>query len=46
MANVTEFFRVMLNLIADFLGTEPIIYIFVLVILILIVRIFRGIIAP
>ena len=41
MYNVTGFFSIMLNLIADFLSREPIIYIFALAILIFIVRIFR-----
>lgn len=41
MDRMVEFFTVMLRLTADFLGTEPIIYIVGLVFLVFIVKILR-----
>ncbi len=41
MDNVTDFFSSFLTLTADFLGSDPIIYVFALVCLILIIKVFR-----
>ncbi len=41
MANMTDFIAVMLHLIADFFAAEPIIYLFGLLCLIMIVKVFR-----
>ena len=46
MDNITEFFAVFLNLIADFLGREPIIYVFSLVLLLFVVKILRRLLPP
>lgn len=45
MENMTTFFIEMLNAIADFLGSEPIIYIFGLVCLTIVVKVFKDIIS-
>lgn len=45
MENMTAFFVEMLNAVADFLGSEPIIYIFGLVCLVIIVKVFKDIIS-
>lgn len=44
MENMTIFFADMLSAIASFLGSEPIIYIFGLVCLVLVVKVFKNII--
>lgn len=44
MANMTDFFVSMLNAVADFLGSEPVIYIFGLVCLVIVVKVFKDII--
>lgn len=44
MENMTIFFREMLVAIADFLGSDPVIYIFGLVCLGLVVKVFKDII--
>lgn len=44
MDNMTAFFRSMLEAIADFLGSDPVIYIFGLVCLCIIVKVFKDII--
>lgn len=41
MDNMTSFFASMLRLTADFLGSEPIIYLFGLVCLLLVIKVFR-----
>lgn len=41
MDNMTAFFSVMLITIADFLGREPVIYIFGLVCLSMLIKVFR-----
>lgn len=46
MDNISGFFSVMLTVIADFLGSDPIIYIFALVCLIIVVQIFRRLLSP
>lgn len=43
MTNISGFFATMLSIIAEFLGSDPIIYIFALVCLIILVQIFRRI---
>lgn len=45
MENMSTFFRAMLGAIADFLGTEPVIYIFGLVCLCIVVKVFKDIIS-
>lgn len=45
MDNMSSFFVTMLQSIADFLGSEPIIYIFGLVCLCIIVKVFKDIIS-
>lgn len=45
MENMSEFFVAMLNAIADFLGSEPVIYVFGLVCLCIIVEIIKNIIS-
>lgn len=45
MENMTAFFVEMLNAVADFLGSEPIIYIFGLVCLVIVVKVFKDIIS-
>lgn len=45
MENMTEFFAAMLGAIADFLGSDPIIYVFGLVCLCMIVKIIKNIIS-
>lgn len=45
MENMTTFFTAMLNAIADFLAADPVIYIFGLVCLCLIVKVFKEIIS-
>lgn len=45
MENMTSFFVEMLNAIANFLGSEPIIYIFGLVCLTIVVKVFKDIIS-
>lgn len=44
MDTMSTFFRSMLEAIADFLGSEPVIYIFGLVCLCIIVKVFKDII--
>lgn len=44
MANMTDFFVSMLKAVADFLGSEPVIYIFGLVCLVIVVKVFKDII--
>lgn len=44
MENMTAFFADMLGAIASFLGSEPIIYIFGLVCLVIVVKVFKDII--
>lgn len=44
MENMTTFFAEMLNAVASFLGSEPIIYIFGLVCLVLVVKVVKDII--
>lgn len=41
MDNLTDFFSVMLTLIADFLGSEPIVYLFGLSCLLYLCKVFR-----
>ncbi len=41
MSNITDFIAVMLHLIADFLASEPIIYLFGILCLIMIIKVFR-----
>ena len=41
MANMTEFFAAMLTTIADFLGKEPVIYVFGLVCLSMLFKVLR-----
>ncbi len=41
MANMADFFSAFLTLTADFLGSEPIVYLFGLVCLIFIIKVFR-----
>ncbi len=41
MANITDFISVMLHLIADFLAAEPIIYLFGLLCLSMLIKVFR-----
>ena len=41
MANMTEFFATMLGIIADFLGREPVIYVFGLVCFSQLIKVFR-----
>ena len=43
MENMTEFFVEMLHAVATFLGTEPIIYLFGLVCLVLVVKVVKDI---
>lgn len=45
MENMTAFFTTMLNSIADFLGSEPVIYVFGLVCLCIVVKVFKDIIS-
>ena len=45
MENMTAFFTAMLNAFADFLASDPVIYIFGLVCLCIIVKIFKEIIS-
>lgn len=45
MENMTAFFTSMLHAIADFLGSEPVIYIFGLVCLCIVVKVFKDIIS-
>ncbi len=45
MENMTAFFTAMLNALADFLASDPVIYIFGLVCLCIIVKIFKEIIS-
>lgn len=45
MENMTAFFVEMLEAIASFLGSEPIIYIFGLVCLVIVVKVFKDIIS-
>lgn len=45
MENMTAFFTVMLHAIADFLGSEPVIYVFGLVCLCIVVKVFKDIIS-
>ncbi len=44
MENMTTFFREMLGALADFLGSDPVIYIFGLVCLCLVCKVFKIII--
>lgn len=44
MENMSEFFVAMLNAIADFLGSDPVVYVFGLVCLCIIVKIIKNII--
>lgn len=44
MENMTEFFVAMLEAVASFLGSEPVIYIFGLVCLVIVVKVFKDII--
>lgn len=46
MDNMSEFFSVMLHLISDFLASDPIIYVFGLVLLLMVVEIFRRLMSP
>ncbi len=41
MANMTDFIAVMLRLIADFFASEPMIYLFCLLCLIMVIKVFR-----
>ncbi|MCM1234791.1 MAG: hypothetical protein NC489_32210 [Ruminococcus flavefaciens] len=41
MDNMTVFFSVMLTMVADFLGREPIIYLFGLACLTMVIKVFR-----
>ncbi len=41
MANMTDFIAVILRLVADFFAAEPIIYLFGLLCLIMLVKVFR-----
>ncbi len=41
MDNMTDFIAVMLRLIADFFAAEPIIYLFCLLCLIMLIKVFR-----
>ncbi len=41
MDNMTAFFGTMLTLVADFLGRDPVIYIFGLICLSLLIKVFR-----
>lgn len=41
MDNMTTFFEVMLHLVADFLAAEPIIYLFGLLCLFMLIKVFR-----
>ncbi len=41
MANMTDFIAVMLQLVADFFAAEPIIYLFGILCLIMIIKVFR-----
>lgn len=43
MENMTQFFVEMLSAISTFLGSEPIIYIFGLVCLVIVVKVFKNI---
>lgn len=45
MENMSEFFVAMLSAIADFLGSDPVIYVFGLVCLCMIVKIIKNIIS-
>lgn len=45
MENMSSFFREMLIAIAEFLGSDPVIYIFGLVCLVLVVKAFKDIIS-
>lgn len=45
MENMTAFFTAMLHSIADFLGSEPVIYIFGLMCLCIVVKVFKDIIS-
>lgn len=45
MENMSAFFREMLGAIADFLASDPVIYIFGLVCLCVIVKVFKDIIS-
>lgn len=41
MANMTEFFTVVITTIADFLGRDPVIYLFALICLSQLIKVFR-----
>lgn len=41
MANMTAFFGTVLSLIADFLGRDPVIYLFALICLSQLIKVFR-----
>ena len=45
MDNMSSFFVAILNAVADFLGSNPIIYVFGLVLLVLVVKVFKDIIS-
>ena len=45
MQNMSTFFTAMLEAIADFLGSEPVIYVFGLVCLCIVVKVFKDIIS-
>ena len=45
MENMTHFFSDMLHAVAQFLGSEPVIYIFGLVCLCIVVKVFKDIIS-
>lgn len=45
MDNMSTFFSEMLHAVADFLGSEPVIYIFGLVCLCIVVKVFKDIIS-
>lgn len=41
MANMTDFIAVMLHLVADFLAAEPIVYLFGILCLFMLIKVFR-----
>ena len=45
MENMSSFFETILNAVADFLGSDPVIYVFGLVLLVLVVKVFKDIIS-
>ncbi len=45
MENMSSFFVAILNAVADFLGSDPVIYVFGLVLLVLVVKVFKDIIS-